>query len=43
MTTEYYQVEEAANGGNFWTLRHDRLTLEKAMARAERMQGEVDR
>jgi hypothetical protein len=32
MTTEYYQVEESANGGNFWGPRHIRETLEEAMA-----------
>jgi hypothetical protein len=32
MTTEYYQVEEAANGGNFWALYNDQLTLAKAIA-----------
>jgi hypothetical protein len=35
MTTEYYRVEAAANGGIFWTLRHDQLTLEEARDRVK--------
>jgi hypothetical protein len=42
MTTEYYQVEEAANGGNFWTLRHDRLTLEEAKQRVKMRRRRAD-
>ena len=35
MATEYYRVEEASIGGIFWTLRHDRLTLEEARDRVK--------
>jgi hypothetical protein len=35
MTTEYYRVEVIVNGGNFWALRHDRLTLEEARDRVK--------
>jgi hypothetical protein len=42
MTTEYYQVEESANGGNFWALRHDRLTLEEARDRVKMRRRRAD-
>ena len=35
MTTQYYRFEEATNGGIFWTLRHDRLTLAEALNRVK--------
>jgi hypothetical protein len=35
MTTEYYRVEENINGGKFWALRRDQLTLEEARDRVK--------
>jgi len=42
MTTEYYRVEESSIGGIFWTLRHDRLTLEEARDRVEMRRRRAD-
>jgi hypothetical protein len=42
MTTEYYRVEEASIGGIFWTLRHDRLTLEEARDRVKMRRRRAD-
>jgi hypothetical protein len=41
MTTEYYQVEESANGGVFWALYDQQVTLEEAKQMVKMLRRQV--